>query len=220
VEHTNLISNNFKALLFDFDGTLLDSFTIHYEIYKLMFTHFGIQIKKKQFLNSYSPNWYKTYEAMGLPKKDWKSADSIWVEEAERRSPNLLPGVQETLSVLSDGFATGLVTSGSKRRVVKDLERTGIKKFFKTVVTGDDIQTPKPSPEGLELALLNLGLRSSEVAYIGDADADHKMARAAGIYFIGVISDYASLNPIDPKYCIYSISDLPDLLGVSRRISS
>jgi len=213
VGHTNLINKNFKALLFDFDGTLLDSFTVHYEVYKVMFAHFGIQINKKQFLNSYSPNWYKTYEAMGLPKKDWESADSIWVEEAEQRNPNLLPGVQETLSMLCDGYAIGLVTSGSKSRVVKDLERTGIKQFFKTVVTGDDIHTPKPSPEGIELALLNLGIPPSEVTYIGDAYADYEMAQAAGIYFIGVRSEFASLNSIDPNYCISSITELPALLG-------
>ena len=46
------------------------------------------------------------------------------------------------------------------------------------------------------------------------AEADYKMAQAAGIFFIGVISDFANLNSIDPKYCVYSISELPDLLGI------
>ena len=214
MENTNLISNKFKALLFDFDGTLLDSFSVHFEVYKVMFVHFGIQINKEQFLNTYSPNWYETYKAMGLPKEDWESADIFWVEEADKRSPNLLPGVHETLTKLYDSYAIGLVTSGSKSRVVKDLERTGIKQFFKTVITGDDIQTPKPSPEGLELALLNLGIQLGEVAYIGDTHADYEMSKAAGVYFIGVRSAFASLNSNDPYYCVYSITELPNLLGV------
>jgi len=210
----NLIGNKFKALLFDFDGTLLDSFSVHFEVYKIMFAHFGIQINKEKFLKTYSPNWYKTYEAMGLPKEDWESADIFWVEEADKRSPNLLPGVHETLTKLYDSYSIGLVTSGSRSRVVKDLERTGIKQFFKTVVTGDDIHSPKPSPEGLELALLNLGIELGEVAYVGDALADYEMSKAAGVYFIGVRSAFAGLNSNDPYFCVSSITELPDLLGV------
>ena len=214
MENTNLISNKFKALLFDFDGTLLDSFSAHFEVYKVMFAHFGIQINKEHFLNTYSPNWYKTYEAMGLPKEDWESADIFWVEEADRHSPNLLPGVHEALTKLYDSYAIGLVTSGSSNRVVKDLNRTGIKKFFKTVVTGDDIQIPKPSPESLELALHNMGMQPGEVVYIGDAYADYEMSKAAGVYFIGVRSSFASINSNDPYYCVYSITELQNLLGV------
>ena len=206
--------NNLKALLFDFDGTLLDSFSIHYDVYKLMFEHFDIQINRERFLRSYSPDWYQTYEAMGLPDEDWESANEIWVEEAEKRDSNLFPGIKETLSLLSGSHVIGLVTSGTKSRVMKDLERTGINHLFKTIVTGDDIKIPKPSPEGLELAIQNLGLRPNDVAYIGDADADYKMARAAGIHFIGVISDFSFLNPIDPKYCIKSVTELPGLIGL------
>ena len=65
---SNLMTNKFTALLFDLDGTLLDSFSIHFEVYEKMFAHFGIQINKEKFLNTYSPNWYQTYEAVGLPK--------------------------------------------------------------------------------------------------------------------------------------------------------
>lgn len=212
MNHLNFPKDKLKALLFDFDGTLLDSFTVHYEIYKKMFAHFGIQINKMKFLNSYSPDWYKTYKAMGLQKKDWESANLIWLEEAEKQNPNLLTGVQETLSLLYNRYNLGIVTSGSKRRVVKDLERTGIKHFFKTIITGDDIQTPKPSPEGIDLALMNLKLQPNEVIYIGDAYADFEMAQAAGISFIGVRSEFESLNSIDINYCISSITELPDLL--------
>jgi HAD superfamily hydrolase (TIGR01549 family) len=210
----NIMSNEFKALFFDLDGTLLDSFSVHYEAYKIIFARFGIQITKERFLSTYSPNWYQTYEAMGLPKEDWDSANLFWVEEAEKRTSELLPGVRETLTRLYESYALGLVTSGSKSRVIKDLERTGIEHLFRSVVTGDDISKPKPSPESLELALLGLGVQPNEAAYIGDAYADYEMAQAAGVYFIGVRSAFTNLNSNDPSYRVYPIADLLNLLSV------
>lgn len=209
----NLMRDQLKALLFDLDGTLLDSFSVHYEVYELMFAQFGIRITKEKFLSTYSPDWYQTYLAMGLPREDWERANSYWVEEAEKRSPELFPGIREALALFSESYMLGLVTSGSKKRVLKDIERTGIRPFFKTIVTGNDVLAPKPSPEALELALRNLEVRRDEVAYIGDAHADFEMAKKAGIRFIGVNSDFASLSSDHKDYKIYSITELTGLLA-------
>lgn len=210
---SSLRGKKFEVLLFDLDGTLLDSFSTHYRVYEIVFARFGISISKEKFLKTYSPDWYQTYEAFGLPKKDWESANNFWIEEAEKRTPGLLPGVMETLTTLDSHHTLGLVTSGSKSRVLKDLKRTGIEQFFKIIITGDDIQNPKPAPESIERALLSLGVEASEVVYIGDAQADYEMARAGGVHFIGVESAFASLSSNDPGYGVYSIVDLPELLG-------
>jgi HAD superfamily hydrolase (TIGR01549 family) len=210
----NKTVQNINTLLLDLDGTLLDSFPVHLEVFKTTFAHFGIQLTKENFLGTYSPNWYKTYEALGLRKEDWKSADTFWLQEAERKTTRLFPGAKETLLKLSEHYTLGLVTSGSKTRVDRDLKATGINHFFKTIVTGDDIEIPKPSPEGLELALRNLEKKANEAVYIGDASADYEMAKAAGVYFIGVSSEFDSLSPNHPDYNIHSLTDLPGLLGV------
>ncbi|MBM4168137.1 MAG: HAD family hydrolase [Ignavibacteria bacterium] len=207
-------SNQFRALLFDFDGTLLDSFSVHYEAYEFMFARFGIEVTKEKFLNSYSPNWYHTYEAFGLPKEHWSAADACWIEEAQKQHATLLPGVRETLTKLEKNFLLGLVTSGSKTRVFNDLERTGIAHLFRTIVTGDDIQNPKPSPDGLEVALRDLQVQPSEVMYVGDALADYEMARAANVRFIGVRSEFASSEFDDPDCRIVSVTELPRILGI------
>lgn len=205
---------NISTLLFDLDGTLLDSFSVHLEIFKLTFAQFGIHLSEEEFLKTYSPNWYETYEAFGLRKEDWEAADSFWLKEAEKISARLFPGVKEILLNLDKYFTLGLVTSGSKSRVERDIIATGINIFFKTIVTGDDIQTPKPSPEGLEIALRNLDKQPGEAIYIGDSSADYEMAKAAGVYFIGVSSEFNSLSSNHPDYSIHSITDLLKLLRV------
>jgi len=196
-----------KALLFDLDGTLLDSFSVHYEAYEAMFARFGIRITRETFLASYSPNWYLTYESMGLPKDSWGDANSHWLEEAAKRQADLFPGVREMLQRLSGSHSVGLVTSGSRARVMADLERTGIMSYFHVLVTGDDVTRPKPSPEGLELALRRLRLQPAEAVYVGDAYADYEMARSAGVDFIGVLSAFEDSRP-QPYRQISSVVDV------------
>jgi len=210
----NKAFQNINTLLFDLDGTLLDSFPVHLEIFKTTFAQFGIHLSEEEFLKTYSPNWYETYKAFGLRKEDWETADSFWLKEAEKITARLFPGVKEILLKLDKYFTLGLVTSGSKSRVERDMKATGINIFFKTIVTRDDIQKPKPSPEGLEIALRNLDKQPDEAIYIGDSSADYEMAKAAGVYFIGVTSEFKSLSSNHPDYNIHLLNDLPKLMGV------
>ena len=202
-----------SGLLFDLDGTLLDSFSTHFEAYRVMFSRFEIEMSEEIFFASYSPNWYHTYQAMGLPEEVWEIANSYWIEAVDGLPQKLLPGVRETLPLLYNSYRLGIVTSGSKNRVLRDLESTGIKSFFQVAITGDDIKRPKPDPEGLELALTKMELLPSEVVYIGDTHADYEMAQAAGVHFLGIPSAFASLDSNHPCFKMQSIADLLKLFG-------
>ena len=204
-----------KGLLFDFDGTLLDSFAAHFAAYRHMFARFDISLTKEQLLATYSPNWYETYRLLGLPQAVWEQADAYWVEAAAQQTAHLFPGVKETLTQLHGRFALGLVTSGSKPRVLADLERTGIAALFQVVVTGDDVEAPKPDPEGLIQALRALALQPHEIVYVGDAPADYEMARALDVAFVGVPSAFARLHESQPFPRVPSVTALPSWLGIA-----
>jgi HAD superfamily hydrolase (TIGR01549 family) len=205
-----------KAVIFDLDGTLLDSFAVHYQVYEIMFAAFGIRLEKQKFMNAYSPNWYEVYKAMGLPQDQWGAANDLWLQEAHKRHPSLFAETLAVLTRLQGRFQLGLVTSGSKSRVEGDLKRTDIKKYFQTIVTGDDIENPKPHPEGLEIAMRDLGVTPNDTVYVGDAADDFKMAEQAGVTFIGVNSEFASLNKNNLEYRICNLNEIPALLGMDR----
>src|SRR5512133_2314499 len=147
------------GLIFDLDGTLLDSFQAHFQAFMAMFARLGYPVTEETFFAHYSPNWLETYEGLGLPRELWQQADEVWMQEATSRPPQLFPGVPGLLERLAARYPLGLVTSGSKQRVLNDLERNGIRQHFAPIITGGDVQTPKPAPEGLLLALAAMRLR-------------------------------------------------------------
>jgi len=208
-----------KALVFDLDGTLLDSFSIHFDSYRTTCAHFGITVTKQAFLAAYSADWNHTYSALGILPDDWAAASSLWRSEAAKHHAPLFPGVKETLLELRQTHKLALVTSGSKARVKRDLESTGIAHVFHEVITGDDVQKHKPSPEGLLRVLDNLELLPQQAVYIGDWPTDHEMALTAGVPFVGIRSDFNAVHPDQSLFTLGSVTELPAFLERSAQQS-
>jgi phosphoglycolate phosphatase-like HAD superfamily hydrolase len=78
------------------------------------------------------------------------------------------------------------VTSGSRPRVVREVERFGLTPRFADLVCAEDTARRKPHPEPLRVALGRLGVDSSAAACVGDSPEDVEMARAAGVLSVGV----------------------------------
>ncbi len=206
--------SNLRSILFDFDGTLLDSFLTHRYAFKTTFARFDIEMSEAAFLETYSPDWTRVYTAAGLPEKDWDLANTYWLEAEASQQPALFPGIPETLARLHKHYPLGLVTAGTKPRVLHDLTRTGIDQFFQVVVTGDDVQKKKPSPEGLLQALESLNIAAEEAIYLGDTTTDLHTAQAVGMPFISILSEVSKPPAGDEFIEIESVNDLPRLLSL------
>ncbi len=198
-----------RAILFDFDGTLLDSFATHYGAYERMFAHFGIAIDRDRFAEAYSPDWYVTFRAFGLPAEQWKDADALWLREAARHDAPLRDACISVVTSLWPQWRLGVVTFGSHRRVMADLQRTNLAAHMEVVVSGEDVQSRKPSPEGILQALEKLGVSPSRAVYVGDTPIDSDTARAANVRFVGIQSDFCKL---EAETMVTALSDLPRVL--------
>jgi HAD superfamily hydrolase (TIGR01549 family) len=205
-----------QGVLFDWDGTLLDSYRADAAAYLAMFKEMGIAWGLDQLARHYSPNWYQVYRAAGLPRKCWDDADRAWrVHYAEYR-PRLIAGARRVLARLGDIHELGLVTSGDRDRVTQQLREFRLTSLFAARVCNGDTQRKKPHPEPLRLALRQLRLKPSVCVYVGDAPQDLQMARRAGVRGIAVLGPFPTergLRAVRPEFLLHSIEELPALLN-------
>jgi len=177
----------FRAALFDWDGTLVDSAEATFRSYVLLFEHFGIPFDRRLFALTYSPAWQRTYRAVGLEEAHWPEADRQWQIHYAKEKSVLLPGARAALERLqAAGLRLGVVTSGERSRVTREQERLGVAPFFEVVVCGDDLPFKKPRPEPFQAALRGLSLRPPEAAYVGDSPEDVEMTKAAGGFAVAI----------------------------------
>lgn len=204
-----------EGILFDWDGTLVNSYHADTSAYLAMFKEMGISWGIEELENNYSPNWYEVYRAAKLPRKRWEDADRAWRAHYAKHRPKLIAGARRVLSRLANAHHLGLVTSGDRDRVTRQLREFRLSSLFAARVCSGDTLRKKPHPEPLRLALRQMELRPSACVYVGDAPQDVEMARRAGVRAIGVLGPFPtekSLRAARPEFLIRSILELPDVL--------
>ena len=190
---TRVTQHQINTLLFDWDGTLVDSAHLGLVAFEKTFNELGFPFAHAVYEKTYSPNWYSTYEALGLPKENWQVADELWLRHYGEQSAPLIEGVGETLlSLRGKGYRLAIVTSGSRTRVCREVQKSVLKDAFAVIVCNEDILNKKPHPEGLLRAIDSLNVASSQCAYVGDAPEDIEMGRRGNVMTIGVRSAYPS----------------------------
>jgi len=208
------------AVLFDWDGTLVDSAEASFRCYESTFGSYGIRFDRDTYAATYSPNWHRTYTAIGLPPDRWDEADARWLEGYCRQQIPLLPGAREAVERLAAaGLAQAIVTSGDRTRVGGELERHGLALYFPVMVCGSDGMAKKPHPEALFAALSRMSITPRRAVYVGDSPEDVEMARNAGAWSVGIPGGFpnaAALERSRPDLLAASLADAVDALVGGR----
>lgn len=210
------------AVLFDWDGTLVGSADVSFRCFQSVLAGYGIAFDRAVYAATYSPDWRRTYTAVGLPEQRWSEADARWVEHYGRETTPLIEGAREAVDRLAEApLAVGLVTSGDRVRVEKELSAHGLDRILGVVVCGPDTANKKPHPEALLLALGRLGVPAERAAYVGDSPEDVLMARNAGAWSIGVPGGFPNVEALtrsQPDLLAASLAEAVDaLLGARGR---
>ncbi|MDR1471383.1 MAG: HAD-IA family hydrolase [Synergistaceae bacterium] len=182
-----MANGSVKAVLFDFDMTLMDTSYAITECTNLLAGRYGLRrVTRGEML-----------KVIGLPIADswvaiWGRFEEEWLEhyrasfrDVEQSGFKEFPGTRRVPSRLREaGVRTGVVSN--RRFAASALEQSGIAALFDVVVGLEDVTNPKPHPEPILTALERLGAEPGDAAYVGDTDIDMRTSVAAGVTGIGV----------------------------------
>lgn len=208
-----------KAVIFDIDGVLLDSFEDNLRYYQGFLASQGFakptnqQFKKAFFLTSYD------VIKMFTKIKDKKQLQSLWLKSKKfpyiTNHSKMPPYETTVIKWLAKKVSLALVSSRIKSSVERYVKFSKTKQHFKVRVSYEDFKHPKPNPESLRTALRKLKLKPSEAVYVGDALVDVKAAHAAGMKVIlfGADkipgADFYAKNFLEIKNIIKSLLHVP-----------
>lgn len=216
-----------QAILFDWDGTLVDSMGALHRANSAVMAAFGLPFDEVRYRQHYVPDWRLMYMRLGIPGERLDEANDLWhASFAMGADVVAFEGVVDALRRLEQaGSALGIVTAGDRAIVEPQLERSGLGDLLTVRVYGDDLPVHKPDPAPLRLALSRLSLADhpDAAAYVGDAPTDMVMARAVGVHAIGIVSvigDPEDLRAGGAEIVAPSVGAwVADLLAAGQRVA-
>lgn len=182
-----------KALVFDWDGTLVDTLPAITRANAQVLLSYGVAYDDAAYRAAYSPDWRTMYRRLGVPAEHIEEAGWRWLGEYRSlmTQVRVFTGVEAAVRRLAEaGYLMGIVTAGDRPVVEHQLKATGLDSYFPVLVCGEDLPFAKPHPEPLLHALGQLGMRDEPglVTYLGDAPDDMRMASAVGARGVGIVS--------------------------------
>jgi len=200
------VITNISAIIWDFDGVLIDSEPFHIEAEFETTRRFGIPltmaVAKQYFglkLEDYFHDIARRYES-DIAVDDMISAHYETLRRYYREVFPLVPHVTDVLSRLKGSFFMAVGTSREKELAMLALERFSLVRFFDTIVFGDEVKKGKPDPEIFLRAASILGYAPDKTVVVEDAESGFKAARDAGM---GLIARKGEHN-VD---CDFSMAD-------------
>ena len=182
----------YDALLFDFDGTLVDSEPIHYECWEIILAPFGVSLGWKEYCRSCIGVSDRAM-ILKMAAEAGVDFDSLYAEYPRKKellrdrmlaAPPMSQATRDLFQDLSH-MRVGLVTSSYRLEVEPVLEALNLSSHFETMVFGDQVAHLKPHPEPYLEAARRLGVTNPLV--FEDSDAGMASARAAGFEAVRVM---------------------------------
>ena len=210
-----------KGIILDLDGTIVDSREAYVEAAKAAFTATGqekVDIKTAtEIPRRLEQNLSVNNMINGIDMQEFLDAYLKSYYRVTATKTKLIPNVSETLKKLSQKAKLSLITMRHipKEKVIEELQKFGLAKYFQLVTTALDTSQPKPSPEALTKCTRQLGIQTSDCAVVGDSVIDVRAGRNIGAKTVAVLSGIFTREELEmekPYLILKSVNELPDFL--------
>ena len=184
----------FEAILFDFDGVLLDSEPVHCACWAEVLAPLGVTVEWEYYrqygVGVDDREMLRVLAALSDPPHKW---DELWAQYPAKKklfqarmaqSPPFDPSLDGFLGELHGMYKLAVVTSSATTEIAPILAAGGIRRHFDTLVGGDDVKRHKPAPDPYLLAAQRLGVRAALV--VEDSEPGMASGRAAGFEVLAV----------------------------------
>ena len=183
-----------RAVLWDLDGTLVDSEKFHWLSWRDTMRGEGIELTYEQFLASFGqrndrilPAWIGPDADPARIRRIGEEKEDAFRRLAEAHGLTPLPGAQEWLAALrASGWKQAIASSAPRVNVVAMLRVAGLGGCLDAIVSADDVTIGKPDPQVFLVAAQTLGVEPARAIVVEDAAAGIEGARRAGMRSIGV----------------------------------
>ena len=218
-----------KALIFDFDGLILDTETAEYQVWQSIYREHGFELPQEEWgkiVGGYGISNFDAAEHLSLLSQG--RLDSVSLRGRHRSESQdvihlqpILPGVMNYIHHAKRfGLKLAIASSSPHSWVDTHAKRLGIFKYFDKIICADDIAVgrTKPNPDLFLLALNRLEVEKNEAMVFEDSPNGVKAAQSAGIFVVAVPNPVTSLLSIEGANLILtSLSDL-SLTGLLDKV--
>lgn len=179
------------TILFDLDGTLIDSWNLYIEAYRLTVQPYVRKPLTEEDIERTKPSSELRFIELTVPEKERDHAFKRFITHYSSLYDDLIgnfyEGINETIEQLKEqNFKVGIVTGKSHQAWNVTKRKSGFPEFD-IVITGNDVNNYKPYPEGIFKAMEKLNSTNEETLYVGDSLVDQKSAIGAEVHFAAAL---------------------------------
>jgi len=207
-----------QAILFDFDGLILDTETPIFSAWQQIYAEFACSLTVADYASCLGSSYHAFNPFHDLQRK---SGQVIVEAEIQARLSDIynaliaqndaLPGIRELLAAAPRlGIRTAVASSSTRNWIETHLTRLGLLSSFEIIRTRDDVERVKPEPDLFLAALEGLGLEADQAIVLEDSPNGILAARRAGIFAVAVPGPLTCDLPLnDPDLRLASLGNLP-----------
>ncbi|HPS53051.1 MAG TPA: HAD family phosphatase [Phycisphaerae bacterium] len=217
-----------KAILFDFDGVIVDSEPLHFESFCAVLKPYGINLDRDYYNNHYLG--YNDWEVLEKIRQENHGADfhgddpatiisrkTALMQNTFRTQPPILPGVVELLRLAKlENIKLAVFSGALKQEIYTALNFLGIFSMFDSIMAAEDVAMGKPNPMGYLLSAERLGVAPKQCVVIEDSPIGLTAAKAAGMKTCALSTTYqpqtlSAANIVVPNLSCVTIENLKSL---------